>query len=316
VFAYRRHVDAAMQKLLERSDDDVLATIESVATLGLNHEQQHQELLLTDIKHVFSVNPLRPIYHERVSEPCPAPPLRWLSFDGGIHWIGHDGGGFAYDNEAPRHRVYLEPFQLASRPVTNGEYLEFMGEGGYQRSELWLSVGSAAVEEHAWREPFYWEEREGRWWIFTLSGMREIDPDEPVCHLSYFEADAFARWAGARLPTEAEWEMAAATVPMRGNLVEEESFHPIAASTSAGGGLLQMYGDVWEWTQSQYTPYPGFRRAAGAIGEYNGKFMCNQFVLRGGSCATSRTHIRPTYRNFFPPETTWQFSGLRLARDA
>jgi ergothioneine biosynthesis protein EgtB len=189
-----------------------------------------------------------------------------------------------------------------------------MEDGGYRRPELWLSLGWATAEENEWTEPFYWERRDGRWWMFTLSGMREVDPAEPVCHLSYFEADAFARWAGARIPTEAEWEVAATSVPVEGNFVEDWSFHPVPASARAGGDLQQMYGDVWEWTQSQYTPYPGFRPAAGAVGEYNGKFMCNQFVLRGGSCATSRSHIRPMYRNFFPPEATWQFTGLRLAR--
>ncbi|MBX6365315.1 MAG: ergothioneine biosynthesis protein EgtB [Gemmatimonadetes bacterium] len=314
VRAYRRHVDAALATLLERLSDDRLAAVELLLTLGLHHEQQHQELMLTDIKHVFSVNPLRPAYREAAAARSgPAPALEWVEFPEGLHWIGWAGPGFAYDNEGPRHRQFVEPFALASRLVTNGEYLEFMADGGYDRPELWLSMGWATREQNGWTEPFYWERRDGEWWMFTLAGMRRVDPAEPVCHLSYFEADAFARWAGARLPTEFEWEVAAGGVPARGNFVESRAYHPLAAEP--GPGLLQLYGDVWEWTRSQYTPYPGFRPAAGAVGEYNGKFMCNQFVLRGGSCATSVTHIRPTYRNFFPPDACWQFTGVRLARD-
>jgi ergothioneine biosynthesis protein EgtB len=316
VMTYRRHVDAAMLNLLDETNEGRRAAIGALVTLGLHHEQQHQELLLTDIKHVFSVNPLRPAYREIAALPAAAaatPPLAWIAFTGGLQEIGHSGDGFAYDNEGPRHRAFLEPFELADRLVTNGEYLEFMEDGGYRRPEFWLSLGWARVQENGWTEPFYWERRDGRWTIFTLTGSREIDPAGPVCHLSYFEADAFARWAGVRLPTEAEWEVAAAGVPVRGNFVEEQRLHP--APASAGSGLRQMYGDVWQWTASPYTPYPGFQPAPGAVGEYNGKFMCNQYVLRGGSCVTSRSHIRPTYRNFFPPEATWQFTGLRLARD-
>jgi len=316
VFAYRSHVDAAMMKLVEESDETRLNTIAPLVTLGMHHEQQHQELLLTDIKHVFSVNPLRPAYRQ-VAVPArgdAARPLGWAGFDGGLYEIGHAGDAFAYDNEGPRHREFVEPFELADRLVTNGEYLEFMNDGGYRRPELWLSLGWAAVQEHGWSEPFYWERRDGTWMMFTLAGMREVDATEPACHLSWFEADAFARWAGARLPTEAEWEVAASTADIDGNFVENGRLHPVAAPEDRG--LRQLYGDVWEWTASPYTPYPGFRPAAGAIGEYNGKFMCNQYVLRGGSCVTSRTHIRPTYRNFFPPEATWQFTGVRLARDA
>jgi len=316
VFAYRQHVDGAVHDLLDCADGALFHRTQSLIELGLHHEQQHQELILTDIKHVLSVNPLRPSYRKTSStRPGAAPELAWISFPGGVQWIGHDGAGFAYDNEAPRHRVFLELFALASRLVTTGEYLEFMADGGYQRPELWLSLGWKAVEASHRSEPFYWEKRDGEWWTFTLDGPRPIDPAEPVAHLSYFEADAFARWAGARLPTEAEWEVAATALAPAGNFVESGRLHPTPAECAASGGLQQMYGDLWEWTQSPYTPYPGFRSAPGAVGEYNGKFMCNQFVLRGGSCATSATHIRPTYRNLFPPEATWQFTGLRLARD-
>jgi ergothioneine biosynthesis protein EgtB len=315
VFAYRKHVDENLVELLDRADSALLERLHPLIEIGLHHEQQHQELLLTDLKHVFAVNPLRPVYRERaVTEAAATPPLGWTHFEAGLHEIGHTGPGFAYDNEGPRHRRFLEPFSMANRLVTNGEYLDFMADDGYGRPELWLSAGWAVAQENGWGEPFYWEKRDGEWWIFTLAGMRPVQRDEPVCHLSYYEADAFARWADARLPREDEWEVAAAGVPREGNLVESGAFHPqVAAGT--GEGLLQMYGDVWEWTQSQYTAYPGYHPPDGALGEYNGKFMCNQFVLRGGSCATSVTHIRPTYRNFFPPEATWQFTGFRLAKD-
>jgi ergothioneine biosynthesis protein EgtB len=314
VFDYRRHVDERMMELLGTAGEPLLGMLRPLVEIGIHHEQQHQELLLTDLKHVFSVNPLRVVYRPRTAEaPAEAAPLKWIAFDGGLHWIGHEGEAFSYDNEGPRHREWLEPFELGSRLVTNGEYLDFIADGGYQRPELWLSAGWATVQENGWTEPYYWERHGDAYKVFTLSGMRDVAPAEPVAHLSYFEADAFARWAGARLPTEAEWEVAAATVPMRGNLVESGLFHP--APAPAGEGLQQMYGDVWQWTRSQYVPYPGYQPPPGALGEYNGKFMCNQFVLRGGSCATSATHIRPTYRNFFPPDATWQFTGVRLARD-
>jgi ergothioneine biosynthesis protein EgtB len=312
VFAYREHVDEAMARLLEAPPEGVLPLVE----IGLHHEQQHQELMLTDIKHVFSVNPLRPAYRQQETGAAGAdhaPPLEWVRFEGGLCEVGHDGAGFAYDNESPRHRAWLQPYALASRLVTCGEYLEFMQDGGYERADLWLSMGWATAQEQQWTEPFYWERRDGEWWVFTLGGMKRVDHAEPVCHLSYFEADAFARWAGARLPTEAEWEVAAATVPMAGNFVDGRTYHPRRAADAAG--LQQLYGDVWEWTQSSYAPYPGYVAPPGALGEYNGKFMCNQYVLRGGSCATSLSHIRTTYRNFFPPDATWQFSGVRLARD-
>ena len=314
VMAYREHVDGHMQTLFETAGEAERGELEGLVEIGLHHEQQHQELILTDIKHVLSVNPLRPAYLPRTSGAAGRlPELAWIAFEEGLYEVGHDGGGFAFDNEAPRHRTYLNGFQLASRLVTCGEYLRFMEDGGYRRPELWLSLGWATAQERQWTEPFYWEERGGRPYVFTLAGEREVDPDEPVCHLSYFEADAYARWAGARLPTEEEWEVAAAGVPIRGNFVDDEAFHPVQATS--GDGLVQMYGDVWEWTRSPYAPYPGYRPVPGALGEYNGKFMCNQFVLRGGSCATSRSHIRPTYRNFFPPDACWQFTGLRLARD-
>jgi len=321
VLDYRAHVDESMNRLFESAAADVVRAAFPVVELGLHHEQQHQELLLTDIKHVLSVNPLRPAYLPGQEEIRPAssgiaaPPLGWVRFDEGIYEIGHAGNGFAFDNEGPRHRSYLQEFDIATRLVTNGEFIEFMEDGGYERPELWLSLGWATVEERGWSEPFYWERRDGVWWSYTLRGMRPVDPNEPVCHLSYFEADAFARWAGARLPTEQEWEVAASSVPIDGSFVDSELYHPRALSSHEESSLAQMFGEVWQWTSSSYSPYPGFRPAEGTLGEYNGKFMCNQYVLRGGSCATSKSHIRPTYRNFFPPDATWQFTGLRLARD-
>ncbi len=315
VFEYRRHVDAAMAQLLERADDALLQLLTPLVTLGIHHEQQHEELIVTDIKHVFSVNPLRPALRPGGGEMSADPgPAAWIALEGGLEWMGHEGPGFAYDNESPRHQVFVQPFALADRLVTNAEYLRFMEDGGYRRPELWLSMGWATVQENGWSEPFYWERLEDAWWSYTLSGRRRVDPHEPVVHLSYFEADAFARWAGARLPTEAEWEVAAASVEIAGNFADSGRLHPASAGPPTGG-LRQLFGDVWEWTRSQYTPYPGYTAPPGALGEYNGKFMCNQFVLRGGSCATPESHIRATYRNFFPPDATWQFTGLRLARD-
>mgnify|MGYP002623536483 CR=1 FL=1 len=310
VIDYRRHVDEQMQQLLDGPAGDASETVR-VVEIGLNHEQQHQELMLTDIKHVFSCNPLYPVY-QPAETPGDAQTARlaWRRFDEGLYEIGHAGSGFAFDNESPRHRVFVESFELADRLVTCGEYLEFMKDGGYQRPELWLSSGWAEVKSGGWHSPFYWTERDGTPHQFTLSGLRPVVAAEPVCHVSYFEADAYARWAGARLPTEAEWEIAAANEPIAGNLLESGALHP----RPGNGDTSQTYGDVWEWTASQYMPYPGYRAPDGALGEYNGKFMCNQFVLRGGSCATPQSHIRPTYRNFFPPEARWQFSGIRLAR--
>ena len=318
VYRYRAHVDEHVLDLLETVDATAAARIAPIVTLGLHHEQQHQELLLTDLKHVFSCNPLKPAFAAHAATPTVAvPPLRWHAYPEGVHWIGHDGDGFAFDNETPRHRVFLDAFRLGSRLVTSGEYLEFMADGGYARPDLWLSMGWATVQEQGWRAPLYWEERDGRWLQFTLTGLREVDPAEPVCHVSYFEADAYARWAGARLPTEAEWEVAAARAPIRGKFVEDGRWHPTPLAADAPTDHpAQLYGDVWEWTQSAYDAYPGFRPAPGAIGEYNGKFMCGQYVLRGGSCATSIAHVRPTYRNFFPPDARWQFMGIRLATGA
>ena len=318
IYRYRAHVDEAMLRLI---DDAVPGPLESLLELGLHHEQQHQELLLADIKHILAQNPLRPVYQSMngsTGEGIEAGQARssgeWISCGGGVTPIGHDGSGFAYDNESPRHHVYLEPYRLASRPVTNGEYIEFMEAGGYGNPRHWLSDGWALAREQGWRSPYYWELGRGKPRQMTLSGMRPVDENEPVCHVSYYEAAAYAAWRGKRLPTEAEWEAAAVHVSRKGNFLDQGRLHPGLVS-SEGGGLAQMFGDVWEWTQSAYSPYPGFRAAEGAVGEYNGKFMCNQFVLRGGSCATPQDHIRVTYRNFFPPQARWQFAGFRLADD-
>jgi ergothioneine biosynthesis protein EgtB len=311
VYGYRHHVDGELQNLLEAGElpPPALAVVE----LGLHHEQQHQELILTDLKHLLSCNPLRPVYRDLAVASSSPSPMAWCGFDAGVEEIGHDGVGFAFDNETPRHRVYLEPFALASRLVTNGELAAFIDDNGYSRPELWLAEGWEAVRAQGWRSPLYWERHASGWKTFSLGGMRDLLPDEPVSHVSYFEADAYARWAGARLPREGEWEVAASRIDVAGNFVESSRLHPVAAA--GGGELQQMFGDVWEWTESPYTAYSGFRPAAGALGEYNGKFMCNQFVLRGGSCATPASHMRATYRNFFPPSARWQFSGIRLAKD-
>lgn len=314
VFRYRGHVDALILDLLRR---DALGPAETEAMeVGLHHEQQHQELLLTDIKHAFSINPLRPAYIEssRPVERFVAPELNWISHERGNVEIGHDGVAFGFDNEFPRHTVALQPFELATRLTTNGEFIEFIEDGGYTRPELWLSDGWAMAQSEGWAAPFYWEKRDGRWFTFTLWGMRPVDPAAPVCHVSYYEADAYASWTGYRLPREAEWEVASRAASTEGAFMESGSFHPMPLRR-ADHHLAQMFGDVWEWTASPYAPYPGFRTLGGALGEYNGKFMCNQMVLRGGSCATPRSHIRGTYRNFWHPHTRFQFTGLRLARD-
>ncbi|MDQ2659777.1 MAG: ergothioneine biosynthesis protein EgtB [Verrucomicrobiota bacterium] len=314
---YRASIDEHVVQLIERADEELLDEIEPVLILGFHHEQQHQELLVTDIKHVFAQNPLYPIFEKRKIEPSLGglPALQFVEFGEAIVEIGHAGSEFSYDNEGPRHRALVGAFALANRLVTNGEYLAFMHDHGYQRPEFWLSLGWTAVQEQGWHAPLYWEQHDGAWWNFTLSGFREVNENEPVTHLSQFEADAYANWAGARLPTEFEWERASANLPLEGNFVDEGNFHPVPVSSSSMPKLAQMFGDVWEWTRSAYLPYPGYRAAAGALGEYNGKFMSSQMVLRGGSCATTRNHLRATYRNFFPPDKRWQFSGLRLARD-
>lgn len=312
VYAYRRNVDAAMQRLLAAPHPP---EVDAIVELGLQHEQQHQELLLTDLKHVFASNPLHPVYRavERRAAGEP-PPLTYRTHEGALYEIGHAGAGFAFDNEAPRHGQFVQPFGIGTRLVTNGEYVAFISAGGYARPEFWLSDGWLLVQQRRWNAPLYWEERDGAWWHMTLGGLRPVALDEPVVHVSYYEADAFARWSGGRLPRETEWEVAAAEAEVRGNLVESGVLHPVPAGRAEG--LQQVFGDVWEWTASAYLPYPGFRVSAGALGEYNGKFMSNQMVLRGGSCATPESHIRRTYRNFFPPDARWQFSGIRLAQDA
>jgi ergothioneine biosynthesis protein EgtB len=270
-------------------------------------------LLLMDVKYNFFINPLKPAYHDVANLPLSAPPMSWQAFGGGIVEIGHGGTGFSFDNERPRHQTLLQDFRLGSRLVSNKEYLDFIADGGYQRPELWLSDGWHTISAQRWLAPLYWMKERNDWQQFTLSGMRPLNPHEPVAHLSYFEADAYARWAGKRLPTEAEWEHAAASLPVAGNFLESGLLHPQAAQQS---GLDQLYGDLWEWTQSAYTPYPGFRPLPGTLGEYNGKFMSGQMVLRGGCCVTAQDHIRSSYRNFFRPADRWMFSGLRLAEDA
>jgi len=310
VRAYRAHVDAALQALIDSAAAAAWREIAPLLELGLHHEQQHQELILMDIKHLFAQNPLAPSYGAAARpRGAEAPALEWTSFPGGLYEIGHAGEAFAYDNEGPRHKVWLEPFAIANRCVTNAEYAAFIADDGYARPEFWLSDGWAAINAQGWRAPLYWRGDD----IFTLAGECKRDPAEPVCHLSYYEADAFARWAGKRLPREAEWEVAArAAASHDAHFAESGEFHPRPARAAA---LTQMFGDVWEWTASAYSAYPGFRPAPGAVGEYNGKFMCGQLVLRGGACVTPAGHIRNTYRNFFPPGARWAFSGLRLADD-
>ncbi len=318
VFQYRQRVDGAMMMWLKDGilSENVLSLIE----LGLHHEQQHQELILTDIKHVLSQHPLFPVYDGslHLHESQMVRKRSSLAFSSGLYEIGHSGAGFAYDNEGPRHRVYLNNFQVDDRLITNGEFIGFLEDGGYSRPELWLSMGWTHLVENGWDAPMYWTRLDREWHTFTLVGLRAVDENAPVTHLSFFEADAFARWAGRRLPSEAEWEIAARGETVAGRFVDtllgqKEVPHPASHDDATGLPSRQFYGDVWEWTSSPYTPYPGFKPTEGAVGEYNGKFMCNQYVLRGGSCATSSDHIRPTYRNFFPPEARWQFSGLRLA---
>lgn len=312
VFAYRAHVDRAMERLLTQASSGANQEVQRRVELGLHHEQQHQELLVTDIKHIFAVNPLRPLYHRNAVPPRRAAPLDWREFPAGLYEIGNAGDDFGFDNEFPRHTVWLEAFRLATRPVTNAEYLAFIDDDGYRRSQLWLAEGWQHVCAEGWHAPLYWEREADGWRQMTLAGRLPLDADAPVCHLSYYEADAYARWRGKRLPTEAEWEVAAARLPVRGHFAASGYLQPMAC---ADGGLVQMFGDVWEWTQSAYAPYPCFKPLHGSLGEYNAKFMSNQMVLRGGSCATPTQHVRASYRNFFHAHDRWQFSGLRLAED-
>jgi ergothioneine biosynthesis protein EgtB len=324
VLGYRQHVDEGIERLLEAgAEAEVLKRVE----LGANHEEQHQELLLTDILHAFYTNPLRPAYLKKAGQPGDEemrtlnsqvqrpghPAKRFVKFEGGLVDVGFSGDGFCYDNELPRHRVFLEPFAIGDRLVTNGEFAEFIADGGYRQPELWLSAGWDTLEQNGWRAPLYWNDVDGNWQLFTMHGEIGLDDamDAPVSHVSYFEADAYARWAGMRLPTEAEWEVAAEGRAIEGNLLDSGELRP-SGDAGAGAELKQMWGDCWEWTASAYLGYPGFEPLAGSLGEYNGKFMSGQMVLRGGSCATPKAHIRSSYRNFFQPETRWQFSGIRL----
>ncbi|MFI2809913.1 MULTISPECIES: ergothioneine biosynthesis protein EgtB [unclassified Microbulbifer] len=319
IFAYRQSVDLAMQELL--SDYPASEALQALVALGLNHEQQHQELLLTDIKHAFSINPLQPAYADLSCDPeeeegADAPALRWLEIPGGAYAIGAEGDHFYFDNESPAHQQLVEDFHIASRLVSNREFIEFIEDGGYRNPRLWLSDGWSLLQQERWEKPLYWQQREGRWMQFTLGGLQPLVDGEPACHLNFYEADAFATWAGKRLPTEAEWEAAACQIRQpdqlaSANLLEKRQFRPLCASA----GQHQFLGDLWEWTSSAYLPYPGFRASDDAVGEYNGKFMCNQKVLRGGSCITPADHIRMTYRNFFYPHQGWQFTGVRLAGD-
>ncbi len=310
ILAYRQHVTNAVAELIAMGRGEGAAIVE----LGLHHEQQHQELILMDAKHLLSMNPLFPAYAPESSPPVDdMTALGWIDFEGGLVEMGHAANSFAFDNEGPRHRTWVDPFALATRLVTCGEYAAFIDDGGYRRPEFWLSAGWDCVKQRDWQAPLYWHRDGDHWNVFTLAGLRPMRAAEPVCHVSFYEAAAFAKWAGKRLPREAEWELASADVVLAGNMLEDARHHPAAAPR--GDGLLQMIGDVWEWTASPYVAYPGYREPPGAIGEYNGKFMANQMVLRGGCAATPRDHIRTTYRNFFPPDARWMFGGIRLAED-
>ncbi|AQQ53200.1 ergothioneine biosynthesis protein EgtB [Planococcus lenghuensis] len=318
VISYRASVNEHVLRLLSESrEPEIQQEIEQLVNLGLQHEQQHQELILMDVKYNFFVNPLFPTYTKREELPAVGrKESNFIPFEGGLVEIGHNGEGFSFDNERPRHKVWLEPFKLAAKPVTNGEYLAFIEDGGYEKSEYWLSDGWNVVKDNGWKAPLYWmKDEQGNWNIFTLSGIQELHTEEPVSHVSFYEADAFSRWKGKRLPTEAEWEYASQGIAIQGNTMEKEVYHPMPAEGDAQAPLLKMFGDVWEWTASAYSPYPRSKPLEGALGEYNAKFMSNQMVLRGGSCATPASHIRETYRNFFPPDKRWQFGGFRLAED-
>ncbi|MDZ4816147.1 MAG: ergothioneine biosynthesis protein EgtB [Verrucomicrobiota bacterium] len=317
---YRHIVDHAMEQFFQT----VLPfqrELVPILHLGLNHEQQHQELIVTDIKYLFYQNPLHPKYHDSHqfetfgTREFKKEEASWHPFEAGMYEIGAQGQEFRFDNEGPRHKWYSQGFRLAKHLVTNGDYLEFMEDGGYRKSGLWMSAGWKEVQEKGWASPLYWQKMDSDWQLFTVAGMKSVSSDEPVCHISFFEADAYARWAGARLPLEQEWEVAAAGIAIDGNFIESRKFHPSANAKLASGSICQLFGDVWEWTSSPYCAYPGYKPDPGTLGEYNGKFMSQQMVLRGGSCATPVSHIRSTYRNFFYPNMRWQFQGIRLAQD-
>lgn len=316
VLAYRAHVDERLIELLARSDGDAGSEVRRIVEMGLHHEQQHQELILTDVKHLFAQNALLPAYRAPL-DPTPgtAQPMGFVDVPEGVCGLGHGGDGFSFDNERPRHRVFIEGSQIANRLVTNGEFRDFIEDGGYRRPELWLDRGWATVQREGWHRPFYWLGEPGADREFTLAGERALCDAEPVSHVSFFEADAYARWAGARLPTEAEWETVGSVYGVEGNFVDDARLHPDKARNATPGHAVQLFGDLWEWTRSSYAPYPGYQPEAGTLGEYNGKFMCDQIVLRGGSCASSRCHLRSTYRNFFYAPDRWQFTGIRLAKD-
>ena len=318
VGVYRANVDDRMRDLIDRLDEGALAQLASTIELGFHHEQQHQELLLMDIKHVLSRNPLQPVYAGAPTAESSPDILGWVEVDGGLVEVGHEpghDGDFCFDNELPRHEQWLRPYRIADRLVTNGEWLEFMADGGYRRHEHWLSDGWAKVKTEGWEAPFYWTQVDGTWFEHTLHGTWPVNPGLPVSHVSFYEAEAYAAWAGKRLPSEAEWEHAARTLPVEGNLANTTSWHPEAAPATTSGGLRQMFGDCWEWTSSAYHAYPGYHPPAGAIGEYNGKFMSNQMVLKGGCALTPAGHARASYRNFFPHQSRWALSGVRLADD-
>lgn len=315
VMQYRAHVNSALQVLMAK---EISSQLEELLVLGIHHEQQHQELLQTDILHLFAQNPLKPAFRPSMPlavDTTPPVPLKWIEFTGGLAAFGHSGNKFSFDCEGPRHERLLDPYALASRCVTNAEWVEFIDGNGYKTASHWLSDGWGAVNNEGWEAPFYWENRDGEWWSMTLRGMQPVDLAAPATHISYFEADAFARFSGKRLPTEFEWEHASQGLALDGNMLASKRLRPAPAPSVGAEGLTQMFGDVWEWTQSAFSAYPRYKAAPGAVGEYNGKFMNGQYVLKGGSCATPPNHIRATYRNFFYPQKRWQFSGLRLASD-
>lgn len=314
VFEYRNSINEHVIDLINNATDEQYEQWGPIIEIGIHHEQQHQELLMTDLKYMFSQNPLNPVYKNAERPRARSiPEISWIGFEEGVYEVGHDGEGFGYDNEFPRHKTYIHDFELANRLVTNGEYLEFMEAGTYSEPKWWLDEGYSTIRDEGWEAPLHWRNVDGEWHQFTLSGLEQIDPHDPVTHVSYFEADAYARWKGYRLPTEQEWEVASKSLPEEGNFADAGYLQPAALQT-ANAGLQQMFGEVWQWTQSSYSPYPGYKPLPGALGEYNGKFMCNQYVLRGGSCATSRSHFRKTYRNFFHANERWQFTGIRLAK--